>query len=91
MAKEDPITCAKYAKDNDLLDTPDWKSLKRIASRAVKFARMIRQSKLHTERRGPIYKFGILLPNDRNHALQIDKDNGNQSWDFSIGNTEMDR
>jgi hypothetical protein len=27
MAKEDPITCAKYAKDNDLLDKPGWKSL----------------------------------------------------------------
>ena len=84
MAKSDPITCAKYAKDNDLLDRPGWKSLKRIASRTVKFARMCRQAKLHTQRRGPTFKFGILLPNDRNHALQIDKDNGNQSWQLSI-------
>jgi hypothetical protein len=40
MAKEDPITCAKYAEDNDLLDKPGWKSLQRIASCTVKFARM---------------------------------------------------
>ena len=26
MAKADPLTCALYAKDNDLLDTPGWKS-----------------------------------------------------------------
>jgi hypothetical protein len=30
MAKEDHITCAKYAKDNDLLDKPGWKSLNQI-------------------------------------------------------------
>jgi hypothetical protein len=48
MAKEDPITCARYAKDNDLLDKAGWKSLRRIASRTVKFARMCTQAKLHT-------------------------------------------
>jgi hypothetical protein len=52
MAKEDPITRAKYAKDNDLLDKRGWKSLQRIASRTLKFARMCRKSKLQTERRG---------------------------------------
>jgi hypothetical protein len=41
MAKEDPITCAKYAKYNDLLDTPGWKSLKGITTREVKFTQMI--------------------------------------------------
>jgi hypothetical protein len=32
MTKEDPITCAKYTKDNDLLDKPGWKSLQGITS-----------------------------------------------------------
>jgi hypothetical protein len=32
MAKADPLTCALHAKDNDLLDTTGWKSLKRIAN-----------------------------------------------------------
>ena len=27
----DPVTLAVYAKDNDLLDTPGWKKLKRYA------------------------------------------------------------
>jgi hypothetical protein len=90
MAKEDPITCAKYAKDNDLLDKSGWKSLQRIASRTVKFARMCWQAKLHTERRGPTYKFGILPPTDRNHALRIDKNNNDHLWETSLG-TEMDQ
>jgi hypothetical protein len=47
MAKADPLTCALFAKDNDLLDTPGWKSLKHIANREVKFARMVKQAKLH--------------------------------------------
>jgi hypothetical protein len=37
MAKADPLTCALYAKSHDLLDTPGWKSLKRIAAGKVKF------------------------------------------------------
>ena len=90
MAKDDPLTCAKYGKDHDLLDLPGWKSLKRIASRTVKFSRMCNQARLHTERNGPVYKFGILLPRDRNHALQIDKDNDNKVWETSIG-LEMDQ
>jgi hypothetical protein len=90
MAKSDPITCAKYAKDNNLLDLPGWKSLKRIASRTVLFARMLRQSKLESERHGPRYKFGVLLPNSRKHAFKIDEDNQNTKWRDSI-QTEMDQ
>ncbi len=63
----------------------DGSLLKRIASRTVKFSRMCNQARLHTERNSPVYKFGILLPRDRNHALQIDKDNDNKVWETSIG------
>lgn len=78
IAKEDPITCAKYSKDKDLLlDKPGWKSLKQIASCTIKFAGMHQQAKLHTKGRGPIYKFGILLLNNCKQALQIDKNSNN--------------
>jgi hypothetical protein len=50
-------------------------------------ARMCQHAKLHTKQCRPIYKFGILLPNDHNHALQIDDDNNNQLWELSIGTT----
>jgi hypothetical protein len=91
MAKEEPSTCAKYAKDNDLLDKPGLKSLQRIASRTVKLAQMRRlQAKLYTQRRGPTYKFGILLPTDQSHALRIYIDNDHHLWELSLS-TEMDQ
>jgi hypothetical protein len=49
-SKADPLTCALHAKDHDLLNTPGWKSLKRIANREVKFACMVKQAKLHQSR-----------------------------------------
>ena len=73
MAKADPLTCALYAKDNDLLDTPGWKSLKRIATGEVKFARMVnKQAKLQQSCHGHTYKFGIFVPKNRKDALAID-------------------
>ena len=73
------LTCASYAKDNDLLDTPAWKSLKRIASiREVKFAHMVKQAKLQQSRHGPTYKFGILVRKNQKDALAIDAANGNK-------------
>eukprot|EP00957_Ditylum_brightwellii_P067622 5133066-Ditylum_brightwellii.AAC.1 len=30
MTKKEPIICAKYAHDNNLLDTPEWKFLKKL-------------------------------------------------------------
>ena len=84
MAKEDPLTCALYAKDHDLLDTPGWKSLKRIASREVKFSRMVKQAQLNQARHGPTYKFGILVPKNRKHALEIDTAKGNKQWQLSV-------
>jgi hypothetical protein len=50
MAKADPLACALHAKDHDLLDAPGWKSLKHIANREVKFARTVKQAKLHQSR-----------------------------------------
>ena len=52
VMKDDPVTCARYAMDNDLLDTPGWKSLKRIASREKMFKRMLKQARLKSARRG---------------------------------------
>jgi hypothetical protein len=45
MVKDDPLTCTLYAKAHDLLDTPGWKSLKRIATREVKFTQKSNQPK----------------------------------------------
>jgi hypothetical protein len=49
---------------------------------------MCKQAKLHTQRPGLTYKFGILLPTDQNHALNFDKDNDYHLWEISL-DTEM--
>ena len=33
IAEDDPVTCAIYARDNDLLEKPGWKRFKGIAKR----------------------------------------------------------
>ena len=37
ISKDDPITCAVYAKKHDLLDTTGWKHLKRYAKTSKRF------------------------------------------------------
>jgi hypothetical protein len=82
--KDDPLTTAKYAKDNHLLDVPGWKSLKRIAERGKQLKRMLRQSRLQSSRNVPKYKFGVLIPNNYADAIRIDQKNGNSLWGDAI-------
>ena len=42
IAKDDPVTCAAYAKNNDLLNEPGWKRFKQMAKRKT---RLIHESK----------------------------------------------
>jgi hypothetical protein len=57
--KDDPVSCAFYAKENDLLETHGWKSLKRIARGEQKFKRMVMQAIMQSQRNAIVYKFGI--------------------------------
>jgi hypothetical protein len=80
MIKGDPITCAKYAKDHGLLDTPGWKGLKRYAKSEKKLKRLLKQAQMDSMRNAPIYKFGIQVPRSKAEAYALDKKNGNTYW-----------
>jgi len=80
IAKDDPVTCAVYAKEHGLLDTPGWKQFKRIAKRSKRLIRMVRQAKLKQVRRTPIYKYGYRVPRSHQEAIEIDTLNGNTKW-----------
>ena len=80
IAADDPITCATYAKDNGLLDTPGWKRFKRLAMRTKKFLRAVNQAKLRSYNTAPKFKYGFEVPRDYAHALRLDKQNGNTRW-----------
>jgi hypothetical protein len=77
IKKDDPVTCAKYAKENNLLDIPGWKSLKHIATRTKVFERMVKPAKLFSQRNGPIFKFGVRFPRNKAEARKLDEEAGN--------------
>ena len=80
MAKDDPVTCAIYAKDNNLLHLDGWKRFKKLANRQKKLLRMANQAKLRSYKMSKKYKFGVEVPRDHNHAMQLDQQNGNHLW-----------
>jgi hypothetical protein len=84
VIKDDPVTCALYAKENGLLNTPGWKSLKRIANKEKQFERMVNQAKMQEDRNGPIYKFGVRVPRSKFEAVALDAKHGNTKWQDAI-------
>jgi hypothetical protein len=69
IAANDPVTCAIYAKDNNLLDVPGWKRFKSIARCHQHMFRMANQAKLRSFRLAPKYKYGFEIPRDYKHAI----------------------
>ena len=80
FAADDPVSCALYAKEKGLLDTPGWKRFKKIAKRDKKLVRMVRQARLKSIRRAPIYQFGFRVPRNIKEAWELDKENGTTRW-----------
>ncbi len=83
IAADNPVTCAIYAKENGLLDLDSWKRFKGIAKHDKKFLRMVNQAKHRSYCTAPCYKYGYEVPRDYNHAIKLDKLNGNTKWQDS--------
>ena len=80
----DPYTCAVYAKEHDLLNTPGWKLLKRHARTARRLIRTFKKSKYRQARASRKYKHGWEVTRDYAHTLQLDIHNGNNKWKEAI-------
>ena len=80
IATDDPVTCAIYARDNKLLDLDGWKRFRRILKRDVQFQRIVNQTRLRSVRRTMRYKYGYLIPNTHEEAMELDRINGNTKW-----------
>jgi hypothetical protein len=83
IAADDPVTCAIYAREHDLLDTPGWKRFKTIAKRQKKMFRMANQAKLRSFRTAPKFQYGFEIPRNYAHAVRLDEQNGNTKWTVS--------
>ena len=80
ISKDDPITCAVYAKKHDLLDTTGWKHLKRYAKTSKRLIRAVKQFRICQVRASARYQHGFQVPKDYNDAMRLDKENGNTHW-----------
>jgi hypothetical protein len=80
MAADDPVSCAIYAKQHGLLDTPGWKQFKKLTKREKVQLRAAKQAKLRSFNTAPRYKYGFEIPRSYAHALKIDAQNKNTKW-----------
>jgi hypothetical protein len=90
IAADDPVTCAIYAKDNELLDTDGWKRFRRLAKRAKKMLRMVNQSKLRSYKTSKKYMYGFEIPRDYEDGRRLDKLHDNDKWQQAT-KLEMDQ
>ena len=80
IADDDPVTCAAYAKQHDLLTLEGWCRFRDLAKRDKVLARAIKQNKIRQGRRFQTYMFGYLIPRNYMEAIQFDTENKNSKW-----------
>ena len=76
-AADDPVTCAAYAKEHDVLAVKGWCRFRNLAKKNKVLARVIKQSKIRQVRRSQTYMFGYLGPRNYMEAMQFDSENKN--------------
>ena len=84
IVASDPYTCAVYAKNHDLVNTPGWKLLKRLARTTRRLIRTLKKSKYRQAKASRKYKHEWQVPRDYAHALQLDIQNGTNKWKDAI-------
>ena len=100
IAADDPVTCAIYARENNLLDLPGWKRIKGIAKWQKKMFRMANQAKLRSYRTTPKYQYGFEVPRDHpelDDTELLDEDGirqyqsliGSLQWAISLGRFDI--
>ena len=80
IAADDPVTCAAYAKENDLLALEGWRRFRSLAKKDKVLTRAIKQSKIRQVRKSQRYMFGYLIPRNYMEAMQFDSENKNSKW-----------
>ena len=78
IAADDPVTCAIYGRDHNLLGLDGWN--KGIAKTQKKLLCKAKQAKLRLYRTSPKYMYGYEVPKDYAHAVRLDEQNKNTKW-----------
>lgn len=80
VKESNPLECAQYAKSRNLLDEPAFAWWCPYVLKKVK---AIIKATTHRKVRKKI-KFGVVVPDTYEEALELDKENGNDLWSKSI-------
>ena len=80
IAADESVTCAAYAKENDLLALEGGHRFRNLAKKDKFLARRIKQSKIRQVRTSQTYMFGYLIPRNYMAAMQFDSANKNSKW-----------
>jgi hypothetical protein len=78
------MSCALYAKENNLLDQPGWKGFKNIAKQEKLFTPIVNQAKLCLFSTSIKYKYGCEVPRSYNHAMLLDEMNVTNIWKDAV-------
>ena len=73
LGADDPVTCATYVKENNLLHIDGWKRFRNLAKRDTTLTRAVMQSKIRQARRSNKYMFGYLIPDHTRMPLILTK------------------
>ena len=90
MPKQDPVTLARYAHDNGLLNESGWKFRHCTAKRQRFFNTIIDSVKRHNDPNQIKYKFGVRVPSTFSEAMLLDKENRNTFWADAV-HCELDQ
>ena len=78
-----PLVCAIYAKEKGLLATPSWKRFRNVAKEYNRCFRDINKANLKNFLK-PRLKYGIEIPRNYKHAIELDQRNGNTKWQDAV-------
>jgi hypothetical protein len=81
IAADDPVTCAVYAREHDLLDIEGWKCFRSLVKCEKHYLCLVKQAKMKSYHQSLKYKFGYRIPKDYEEALKLDELNQNTKWE----------
>ena len=84
IAADDPVTCAAYAKENDLLALEGCRRFRSLDMKDKVLTKAIKQSRIRQVRRSQSDMFGYLIPRNYMEAMQFDSENKNSKWHDAI-------
>jgi hypothetical protein len=90
LLKDNPVTLAKNAEENNLLQIPGWKRLCYYLMSKKKQNSLRKHLSINSMQHGPRIKFGIHIPSLYEQAIEFDKMNGNNLWK-DASKIEMDQ